>query len=120
MQTARAQRVGELIKKELSDIIKREIKDPRIGFVTITGVDVSPDLRHADIFISVLGSRKAKEATLEGLQSSSGFLRKELSKRIRTKHFPELKFAFDPSIEAGMRIEKIIKKLHKKEEETHD
>lgn len=115
METARTHRVGELIKEEISEIIQKEIKDPRIGFVTITGVDVTPDLRFAHVFISVLGSKKQKESTLKGLQSSSGFLRKELSKRIRLKYFPELKFEFDPSIEAGMRIDKIIRKLHREE-----
>lgn len=119
MESARTHRVGELIKEEISDIIKKELKDPRIGFVTITGVDVSPDLRYANVYISVLGATKQKEETLKGLQSSSGFLRSVLSKRIRIKYLPELRFAFDPSIEAGMRIEKVIKKLHK-EEEKHD
>jgi len=115
-ESARTHRVGELIREELSEIIQRELKDPRIGFVTITGVDVSPDLRHADVYISVLGSEKQKKESLKGLQSSSGFLRKELSKRVRMKYFPELKFQFDPSIERGMRIERIIRKLHKEEE----
>lgn len=118
MESARTHRVGELIKEELSEIIQREVKDPRVGLMTITGVDVSPDLRHAIVFVSVLGSKKDKEGTLKGLQSSSGFLRKELAKRIRLKYFPDLKFEIDPSIEAGMKIDKIIRKLHKKEEKN--
>lgn len=117
MESARTQRVGELIKEEISEIIQTGLKDPRIGFVTVTGVDVTSDLRHAKVYISVLGSKKQKESTLEGLQSSSGFLRKELAKRIRLKYFPDLKFAFDPSIEAGLKIEKLIRKLHKEEQE---
>ncbi|MBE0447642.1 MAG: 30S ribosome-binding factor RbfA [Actinobacteria bacterium] len=117
MESARTHRVGELIKEEISDIIKKELKDPRIGFVTITGVDVTPDLRYANVFISVLGARKQKEETLKGLQSASGFLRNMLSKRIRIKYLPELRFTFDPSIEAGIRIEKVIRKLREKEEE---
>ena len=119
MESARTHRVGELIKEELSEMIKRQLKDPRIGLVTITGVEVSPDLRHADVYIDVLGNKKQRETTLEGLRRSSGYLRKELSKKLRLKHFPELKFEFDPSIEAGLRIEKIIKKLHRREEESH-
>lgn len=118
METARTHRVGELIKEELSEIIQREVKDPRVGLVTITGVDVSPDLRHATVFVSILGNRKQKEDNLKGLQSSSGFLRKELAKRIRIKYLPELKFEIDPSIEAGMRIDKLIRKLHKDEEKN--
>jgi ribosome-binding factor A len=120
MATARTHRVGELIKEEMSEIIQKEIKDPRIGFVTITGVDVSRDLKYAVVYITVLGNKQQKQSTLKGLQSSSGFLRSELSKRIRLKHFPELKFEFDPSIEAGMKIDKIIRKLHKEEEKREE
>ncbi|MDI6717261.1 MAG: 30S ribosome-binding factor RbfA [Actinomycetota bacterium] len=120
METSRTQRVGELIKEEISDIIHKELKDPRIGFVTITGVDVTPDLRIAKVYISVLGNREQKERTLSGLQSSSGFIRKVLSKRIKMKHFPELRFVFDPSIEAAMRIEKVIARLRKKEQKKEE
>lgn len=118
MESARIHRVGELIKEEISDIIQKDLKDPRIGFVTITSVDVTPDLRYADVYISVLGNRKQKDSTLKGLQSSSGFLRNMLAKRIRIKYLPELRFAFDPSVEAGMRIDKVIRKLQKKEEKN--
>jgi ribosome-binding factor A len=112
MESSRVRRVGELIKEELSEIIKRDLKDPRVGFVTITGVDVTPDLRRADIYISVLGSKREKEATLAVLQKAVGYFRKELAARIEMKYFPDLKFAIDPSIEAGMKIDKIIRKLH--------
>lgn len=119
MESTRARRVGELIKEELSELIRREVKDPRVGFVTITGVDVTPDLRYATIYISVLGSNKEREDSLKILQKTGGFLRKELAKRIRLKYFPELKFEFDRSIESALRIEKIIKKLQQ-EEEAHE
>jgi ribosome-binding factor A len=112
MTSSRAHRVGELIKEEISEIILRELKDPRIGFVTITGVDVTRDLKHADVFISVLGSKREKAETLSALAKGTGFLRKELAKRIGLKFFPELTFAIDPSIAAGMKIDKIIRKLH--------
>lgn len=115
MNSARTHRVGELIKEEISDIIRKELTDPRIGFVTITGVDVTTDLKRADVYITVLGSKKEKQDTLRGLESSSGYLRTLLAKRIKIKHLPELKFHFDPSIEKGMRIEKILRKLHENE-----
>ncbi|HEY3374248.1 MAG TPA: 30S ribosome-binding factor RbfA [Candidatus Aquicultor sp.] len=114
-ETARTHRVGELIKEELSEIIQREVKDPRIGLVTVTGVEVTPDFRHATVYVSVLGNNKKRSETIKGLQSSSGFLKKELAHRIRIKYFPDLKFEIDPSIEAGMRIDKVIRKLHKNE-----
>lgn len=116
MESARTHRVGELIKEEISEIIQRELKDPRIGFVTVTGVDVTADLRSAKVYVSVLGTKSQRDSTLQALQSSSGFIRKALSKRIRIKYFPELKFAYDPSVEAAQRIEKVIRKLHKQEE----
>jgi ribosome-binding factor A len=119
MESPRTHRVGELIKEELSEMILRELKDPRIGFVTITGVDVTPDLRHADVFISVLGSKKEREASLAALQNSAGFLRKELSSRIEMKYFPDLKFRIDPSIEEGMKIDKIIRKLHANDDKSN-
>jgi ribosome-binding factor A len=120
MESSRTHRVGELIKEEISEIVRRELKDPRIGFVTITGVDVTPDLRHADVFISVLGTKLEREDTLSALQKAAGFLRKELAQRIELKYFPELKFAIDPSIEAGIKIDKIIKKLHDKESDREN
>jgi ribosome-binding factor A len=116
MASGRIRRVGELIKEEISDIIQKEMKDPRIGFVTITGVDVTADLKHADVYITVLGSKKEQQSTLQGLTSSSGFLRTLLAKRIKIKYLPELQFHFDPSIEKGLRIEKLIRNLHKDED----
>jgi ribosome-binding factor A len=120
MESPRTRRVGELIQAELSEIILRELKDPRIGFVTITGVDVTPDLRHADVFISVLGSKRDRDASLAALQNSAGFLRKELASRIEMKYFPDLKFKIDPSIEAGMKIDKIIRKLHANDDKSNN
>jgi ribosome-binding factor A len=119
MESPRTRRIGELIQAELSEIILRELKDPRIGFVTITGVDVTPDLRHADVFISVLGSKRERDASLAALQNSAGFLRKELAGRIEMKYFPDLKFKIDPSIEAGMKIDKIIRKLHANDDKNN-
>ncbi|MBO2945710.1 30S ribosome-binding factor RbfA [Paenibacillus sp. F411] len=108
MAKIRTGRVGEQIKKELSQLIQTELKDPRIGFITVTGVDVTSDLSQAKIYLSVLGDQEQKAASLKGLEKANGFLRSELGKRIRLRHVPELIFKFDESIEYGSRIEKLL------------
>ena len=111
MKNKRAIRVGELLKEEISHIVLREMKDPRIGFVSVTDVEVSGDLRHAKVFISVYGSDKEKEETLEGLQQAQGFVRKLVGERIKIHHTPEIIFRYDDSIETGVHISEIIKDL---------
>ncbi len=107
----RANRVAEQMKKELGELITRKIKDPRIGFVTVTDVQVTGDLQQATAYISVLGSEEEKEATLKGLAKATGFIRSELGRRIRLRKTPEITFEFDESIEYGNRIEKILKEI---------
>lgn len=113
MARVRVGRVGEQIKKEISVIIQQELKDPRIGFITVTGVDVTNDLSQARIFLSVLGSEEQKEETLKALARSTGFIRSELGKRIRFRHTPELLFKFDASIDYGSRIEALLAQVNK-------
>ncbi|MEH7108037.1 MULTISPECIES: 30S ribosome-binding factor RbfA [Bacillaceae] len=108
----RANRVGEQMKKELSDIIGRKLKDPRIGFVTVTDVQVSGDLQQAKVFISVLGDDEQKENTLKGLAKAKGFIRTEIGHRIRLRKTPEIIFEFDESIDYGNRIETLLHQLH--------
>ncbi|HZG86754.1 30S ribosome-binding factor RbfA [Paenibacillus sp.] len=112
MAKVRVGRVGEQLKKELSQIIQMEWKDPGIGFVTVTGVDVTNDLSQAKVFISVLGSDEQKEATLKAFARGKGFLRSELGKRMRLRHVPDLLFQFDTSIEYGSRIEKLLETIN--------
>ncbi|WP_199623260.1 30S ribosome-binding factor RbfA [Paenibacillus alkalitolerans] len=112
MAKIRAGRVGEQLKKELSHIIQTELKDPGIGFMTVTGVDVTNDLSQAKVYISVLGSEEQKEATLKSLARGKGFIRSELGKRIRLRHVPELLFQFDTSIEYGSKIEKLLETIN--------
>jgi ribosome-binding factor A len=112
----RANRVGEQMKKELSDIIGRKIKDPRIGFVTVTDVQVTGDLQQAKVFISVLGDDEQKENTLKGLAKAKGFIRTEIGNRIRLRKTPEITFEFDESIDYGNRIETLLHQLHHDEE----
>lgn len=108
----RSNRVGEQMKKELSDIIGRKLKDPRIGFVTVTDVAVTGDLQQATVYISVLGDSKQREDTLKGLETAKGFMRSEIGQRIRLRKTPELLFEFDESIDYGNRIETLISQIH--------
>ncbi|MFD2682787.1 30S ribosome-binding factor RbfA [Bacillus seohaeanensis] len=107
----RAIRVGEQMKKELSDIIGRKIKDPRVGFVTVTDVQVSGDLQQAKVYITVLGDQDKREDTLKGLAKAKGFIRSEVGQRIRLRKTPEIIFEFDESIDYGNRIETLLKKV---------
>jgi ribosome-binding factor A len=108
----RASRVGEQMKKELGDIIGRKIKDPRIGFVTVTDVQVSGDLQQAKVFISVLGDEEQRQNTLKGLAKAKGFIRSEIGQRIRLRKTPEIQFEFDESIDYGNRIETLLHQLN--------
>ena len=109
--SVRANRVGEQMKKELGEIIGRKIKDPRIGFVTVTDVEVTGDLQQATIYISVLGDEEQKENTLKGLSKAKGFIRSEIGQRIRLRKTPEIIFEFDESIGYGNRIETLLKQI---------
>ncbi|MFC4775349.1 30S ribosome-binding factor RbfA [Paenibacillus sp. GCM10023252] len=112
MAKIRVGRVGEQIKKELSQIISSELKDPRIGFITVTGVEVTNDLSQAKVYLSVLGSDEQKEETLKALARGTGFIRSELGKRMRLRHTPVLLFKFDSSIEYGSRIESLLDRIN--------
>ena len=113
MENMRTNRVAEQMKKEVGDILNRQIKDPRVGFVTVTDVELTNDLQHATVFISVLGNEDEKQATLVGLSKASGFIRSELGKRIRLRKTPEVVFQFDEAHEYGNRIDSILRKLNK-------
>jgi ribosome-binding factor A len=111
----RSTRVADLIQKEISEILMRSIKDPRVGFVTITRVQVTEDCRSARIYFSTLGTEEEREQSLSGLDSAKGFIRKELGRRIRLRYTPEIAFQFDPSIEYAIHIEEVIQHLHEDE-----
>ena len=115
MGTQRAQKVGELIHKEISALLVWGLKDPRIGFVTITAVDVTPDLHLARIYFTAMGDEQARRATEAGLKSSVPFLRRELGKQLRMRYTPDLLFQYDTSIAYGQRIETILQDIHDKE-----
>jgi ribosome-binding factor A len=103
-------RVNEAIKEVLSEAIG-SLLDPRIGFVTVTGVETSPDLRHARVFVSVLGSERKRERSLEGLASAHGVLQARLADELRMKRTPQLVFEYDPTVERGVRISQLIDEL---------
>ncbi|MCQ6274138.1 30S ribosome-binding factor RbfA [Bacillus sp. V3B] len=110
--SVRANRVGEQMKKELGEIIGRKMKDPRIGFVTVTDVQVTGDLQQATVYISVLGDEKQRENTLIGLAKAKGFIRSEIGQRIRLRKTPEILFEFDESIDYGNRIDTLLHQIH--------
>jgi ribosome-binding factor A len=104
----RLRRVNEAVLQVLSDAITQDLKDPRVGFVTVTGVDTSPDLRHARVHVSVLGDEQARADSLEGLRSAHGFLQRRVATELRMKHTPTLTFAYDDTSERGARLSRLL------------
>lgn len=103
-------RVNEAVRQVLAEAVP-ELKDPRIGLVTVTGVDTAPDLRHAVVFVSVLGSEKKKRATMIGLDAARGVLQARLARQLRMKRTPQLTFEYDQSVERGVRMSQLIDEL---------
>jgi ribosome-binding factor A len=114
----RSTRLGDLIREEIAEIILHRLRDPRIGFVTVTGAEISEDLRHATVYLSVLEDSK-REDTLNIVRASASFIRSELGKRLRIKYTPFLTFRMDESIEYGMKMDRLLDEI-KAEEKTED
>jgi ribosome-binding factor A len=112
-KTGRAQKVGDQIQRELSEIVRRELRDPRVGMITLTAVEVSPDCAHATVYFTCLDASHVPEAT-EGLRRAAGFLRSQLARRIKLYVTPELRFAYDESIERGARLSQLIDSVQPK------
>jgi ribosome-binding factor A len=110
----RPQKLGDLIQRELSELLQRELRDPRVGMITITGVDVSPDFSHAKVFFTVLEKQRLDEAR-EGLRRAAGFLRSQLARRIKLYTTPELRFEYDESVERGDRLSRLINSVTKRD-----
>ena len=108
MAGARMRRVNEAVREIVSAHITEDLKDPRIGFVTVTGVETSADLRSARVFVSILGGSSERDAALEGLRSASGFLQQRVGRELRMKRTPTLTFVHDASIDTGMRITELL------------
>ncbi len=111
MASGRMRRVDEAVRAVLSDAIASDLQDPRVGFVTVTGVKTSSDLRHARVYVSVLGDEPTRAASLEGLRSAHGFLQGVIASELTLKHTPMLTFEYDGSVDRGMRITEILHQL---------
>ena len=108
-------RVDEAMREVLSGAITSELKDPRVGFVTVTAVETSPDLRHARVYVSVLGDQGVRRRSLDGLQSAHGYLQKRVAAELRLKHTPTLQFLYDDSADRGMRIAELLEQQEGRE-----
>lgn len=112
----RAERFSALIKEDVSDILKREVSDPRIDFVSITDVTLSPDLKDAKIFVSIFGDQEKKEQAMQGLSSATGFIRSKLAQLLETRSAPVIHFVRDDSIERGSRVLSLLSQLNKSDD----
>jgi ribosome-binding factor A len=111
MEHKRSDRVADLILKELAEVLMRKVKDPRLADITLTDVKVSPDLRHAKVFYSLLGDDERKASAVVGLESARGFVKRELGKRLQLRRMPDIEFHFDASLEYGSQIDRLLDDL---------
>jgi len=118
MPGKRTERVGALLQEALSETILRGVKDPRVGMVTVTGVDLSPDLKYARVFVSVVGDAEAQSRSLAGLASARAYLQAQAGKRLGLRYTPELRFEIDPSFDAADRVERLLREIHEKDART--
>jgi ribosome-binding factor A len=107
----RPERFAHLLKEEISDIIRTEVSDPRIGFISVTDVSVSPDLKNAKIYVSIMGTEKQKKDAMQGLNSASGFIRRQLAGMLEVRSIPEISFVRDDSLERGSRVLGLLTRL---------
>jgi len=117
MPSGRKKRVAELIRHEIAALLQRGVKDPRVGFVSVMEVEMSTDLRYADVFVSMYGSETEKKSSLAGLRSSSGWIRRELGKRLRLRFTPEVRFHEDTRLDTAHRLEEVIQQIHEEKED---
>jgi ribosome-binding factor A len=116
MTGRRAERVGEAIRDAIAEMLLREIKDPRIGMVTLTTVELTDDLRHASVYFSCVGDATAQQRSLSGLRSAAGFMRAQLTRRLQLRLAPELTFVFDPTLETAGRLSALLSDTHSKDD----
>jgi ribosome-binding factor A len=117
--TERMRRVNESVRQVLAEAVPA-LKDPRIGLVTVTGVDTTPDLRHATVYVSVLGSSRKRRTSLSGLEAAHGVLQSRLARELRLKRTPQLTFEYDPSVERGVRMTRLIDELAPDDDDADD
>ena len=115
MGELRVRKIQEFMKQEVSSIILRDLKDPRLGFVTITDAKITGDLREATVYVSLFGSDEQKKGTMEALRSANGYIRSEVGKRLQIRYAPQIEFKEDTSLDYGIKIDKILKDIEKKD-----
>jgi ribosome-binding factor A len=116
---SRSQRVAEQIRRELAELIRLEVKDPRVGFITLTDVEITPDYAHAKVFFTSMTGEQGLDEILVGLRRASGFLRRELGRRVRIHTLPELHFQYDASVERGSRMSQLIDQVVREDDARH-
>ncbi len=118
---SRSQRVAEQVRRELAELIRLEVKDPRVGFITLTDVEITPDYAHAKVYFTSMTGEEGLDEILAGLRRASGFLRRELGRRVRIHTTPELHFHYDKSVEQGSRLSQLIDKVVREDQaRAHD
>jgi ribosome-binding factor A len=120
MSFKRADRVSEAIKREVGAMLTQEVKDPGIHFATVTAVETADDLRHARIYVSVLGDEAVRKESMAGLERAKGYLRRELGRRLQLRYTPEIQFRLDKSLDHAMKISGILKQIKRPEGNPHD
>ncbi|MCH7825265.1 MAG: 30S ribosome-binding factor RbfA [Acidobacteria bacterium] len=116
----RRERLGDQLRVELADLIQREIRDPRVGFVTVTEVRMSPDLKYARAYVSILGDEEQTAESFDALQRAGGFLRSQIGRRLRLRHVPELRFVLDETLDTSARIDSLLEEARGKSEPGED
>lgn len=116
----RSVKVGRQLKKEISKILQEDLKDPRIGFVTITRIDLTGDLRHAKVYFSILMDEANQKSSIEGIESAAGYIRKLIGERLNLRYVPELSFKLDRSIEYSVNLEKTLERLRNEQKPNQD
>lgn len=114
--STRQEKLCQLLKEEISDILRREIKDPRLGFFTIIDAEITPDLRHAKIFVSIMGTEEERKQSMEVLKHAQHFVRLEFGKRVRMKVLPDIQFKPDESVNRGVRMQELLEEIRRDEE----
>lgn len=120
MASRRQRQVAELLHQEISQLIQYRTQDPRLGFITVTGVEVSPDLTFAKVFVSVLGDETEVQSTFEGLESAKSFFRRELGQSLNLRHVPNLAFELDTSLEYGLHIDSLLDSIKEGDQESEN
>jgi ribosome-binding factor A len=120
MASRRQRQVAELLHQEISQLIQYDTRDPRLGFVTVTGVDVTADLRNAQVYVTVLGDEEEVKATLAGLESAASYFRYRLKQMLSLRYIPQLEFRIDTSLEQGMRIDRLLDTIKQESDQTRD